>query len=70
VQLASRLRGERIHRIEALELYAMDFDWLPELAQRLQRRTQFALTVSEHHLYLSLGAETHAALVSRISLGP
>jgi len=40
-QLAARLRPERIHRIEALELYAMDFDWLSDLAQRLQRRTQF-----------------------------
>ncbi len=68
-QLAARLRGERIHRIEALELYAMDFDWLPGLAQRLQRRTQFALTVSEHHLYLSLGEETLAAVVEQIPLG-
>jgi len=23
---------ERIHRMEALELYAMDFDWLSDLA--------------------------------------
>ena len=38
-QLAARLRGERIHRIDALELYALDFDWLSDLAQRLQRRT-------------------------------
>src|SRR5207302_136880 len=65
VQLAARLRGERIHRIEALELYAMDFDWLSDLAQRLQRRTQFTLTVSEQHLYLSLGEETLSAVVNR-----
>ena len=44
VQLVVRLRGQRIHRIEALELYAMDFDWLSDVAQRLQRRTQFTLT--------------------------
>lgn len=68
-QLSARLRGERIHRIEALELYAMDFDWLSDLAQGLQRRTRFSLTVSEQHLYLSLGAETHSALVTRIPLG-
>jgi uncharacterized protein YaeQ len=69
VQLAARLRGERIHRIDALELYAMDFDWLSDLAQRLQRRTQFTLTVSEQHLYLSLGEETLSAFVRRIPLG-
>src|SRR5258707_982210 len=55
--------------IEALELYAMDFDWLSDLAQRLQRRTQFTLTVSEQHLYLSLGEGTLSAVVNRIPLG-
>src|SRR5579862_3254384 len=69
VQLAARLRGERIHRIEELELYAMDFHWLADLAQRLQRRTQLTLTVSERHLYLSLGDETLSAVVNRIPLG-
>ena len=38
VQLAARLSAERIHRIEALELYALDSQWLSDLAQRLQRR--------------------------------
>jgi uncharacterized protein YaeQ len=68
VQLATRLNGERIHRIEALELYAMDFDWLSDLAQGLQRRTQLSLTVSEQHLYVSLGTETYSAVVNRVSL--
>jgi uncharacterized protein YaeQ len=69
VQLAARLGAERIHRIDALELYAMDFDWLSNLAQRLQRRTAFTLTVSEQHLYLSLGEETLSAAIKRIPLG-
>ena len=68
-QLAARLGGERIHRIDSLELYAMDFDWLSNLAQRLQRRTAFTLTVSEQHLYLSLGEETMSALIKRIPVG-
>jgi uncharacterized protein YaeQ len=67
-QLAEKLSGERIHRIEALDLYAMDFDWLPNLAQRLQRRTAFTLTVSEQHLYLSIGDETLSAAIERIQL--
>jgi len=69
VQLAARLSGQRIHRIEALELYAMDSQWLADLARRLQRRTQFALTVSERHLYLSLGEETLSTVVDRITVG-
>jgi uncharacterized protein YaeQ len=67
-QLAEKLGGERIHRIEALELYAMDFDWLSNLAQRLQRRTAFTLTVSEQHLYLSIGDETLSGVITRIRL--
>ena len=70
LQLAARLSLERIHRREALELYAIDFDWLSDLALRLQRRTQFTLTVAEQHLYLSLGDETFSVAVTRIPLGP
>jgi len=66
-QLVSRLGGaERIHRVEALEVYAMDFEWLSALAQKLQRRTAFTLTVSEQHLYLSLGEETFSGVIRRV----
>src|SRR5258708_35610722 len=41
-QLANRLRAEKIHRAEALELYAVDRDWLATLAARLRRRKAFA----------------------------
>jgi uncharacterized protein YaeQ len=69
LKLAARLGKERIHRIDALELYAMDFDWLSNLAERLQRRTAFTVTVSEQHLYLSLGEETLSGVIKRIPVG-
>src|SRR5260370_15030350 len=47
----------------------MDFGWLSSLAQRLQRRTAFTLTVSEQHLYLSLGEETLSGVIKRIPVG-
>jgi hypothetical protein len=47
----------------------MDFDWLSNLAQRLQRRTAFTLTVSEQHLYLSFGEETLSGVIKRIPVG-
>jgi uncharacterized protein YaeQ len=66
-QLVARLGGgERIHRVEALEVYAMDFEWLSSLAESLQRRTTFTLTISEQHLYLSLGEETFSGVVRRM----
>ena len=68
-QLAARLRSEKIHRAEALELYAMDREWLAALASRLARRMEFALTVADHHVYLSLGADTLTCTVERLAIG-
>ncbi len=65
-QLVARLGAERIHRVEALEVYAMDFEWLSSLAGSLQRRTAFTLTVSEQHLYLSVGDETFSGSIRRV----
>jgi uncharacterized protein YaeQ len=67
-QLAARLSGEKIHRIEALELYAVDREWLAALAERLARRMAFTLTISERHVYLSLGEQTLSAAVRKIPL--
>jgi uncharacterized protein YaeQ len=70
-QLAARLRGEKIYRAEALELYAIDREWLAHVSARLERRMEFALTVADGNLYLSLGQETLTCVVPRISLtGP
>ena len=68
-QLAARLSAEKIHRAEALELYAVDRDWLAKLAARLARRMEFALTVADAHVYLSLGAETLSCTIPRVAIG-
>ena len=60
----------RVGSAEAVELYAVDRDWLASLAARLTRRMEFTLTVAERHLYLSLaGAETLSGVVERIAIG-
>jgi len=64
-QLISRLAGERIHRVEALELYAVDRGLVGGLAARLERRMAFNLSVHDRHLYLSIGADTLTGPVSR-----
>jgi uncharacterized protein YaeQ len=69
-QLAARLAGERIHRVEALELYAVDRAWLTALAERLTRRMAFALTVSARHVFLSIGEETLSGVIREIPLQP
>jgi uncharacterized protein YaeQ len=67
-QLLARLRGQRIHRSEHLELYALDRGWLAALERMLDRRMQFALTVSAQHLYLSLGTQTLECVLAPIEL--
>jgi uncharacterized protein YaeQ len=64
----ARLAGERIHRAESLELYALDREWLAILVQRLVRRMTFSLTVSEQTVYLSMGEETLPSVVQRIGI--
>src|SRR5216684_3645557 len=67
--MAARLSLERIHRVEALELYALDREWLANLAAKLARRMEFSLTVAEQHVYLSLGEETLPCVIERIAVG-
>jgi uncharacterized protein YaeQ len=67
-QLVGRLAGERIHRAETLELYAVDRGLVERLAARLERRMAFGLSVSDRDLYLSIGGDTLTGRVSRIAL--
>ena len=62
-QLLARLQPERIHRAEFLEIYALDRDWLAALSAKLARRMEFALTVADGNLYLSLADETLTSVV-------
>jgi uncharacterized protein YaeQ len=57
-QVLPQLVGERIHRVEALEFYSLDREMLARLAARLNRRLAFALSVSDDHLYITVGDET------------
>jgi len=68
--LAGRLGGERIHRVEALELYALDPAWLAALSAKLQRRMTFSLTIAEQHVYLSMGDDTLPCVIERIAVPP
>ena len=66
--LAERLGGERIHRVEALEVYALDPTWLAALGAKLQRRMVFSLTIAEQHVYLTLGDDTMPCVIDRIAV--
>jgi uncharacterized protein YaeQ len=63
-----QLAGERIHKAEALELYAVDRGLLADLAERLDRRMKFDLSVTERELYLVLDGDTYSGAVERFTL--
>jgi uncharacterized protein YaeQ len=64
--LARQFEGNRIHRAEAIELYAFDPAFIAALVERLERRTAFELAVTERHLYLTIQGETLDAAVKPV----
>lgn len=67
-QFLKNLSGERIHRAEALELYALDRPLVSALVARLERRMAFALSINERELYLSIGNDTLTGVVRQCTL--
>jgi uncharacterized protein YaeQ len=64
-QVVRNLSGERIHRVGAIELYAIDRGLIAALAARLERRMAFSLSINEREIYLSIGADTLTGAVVR-----
>jgi uncharacterized protein YaeQ len=66
-QFLKQLEGEKIHNAEALELYAIDRALVAALVARLERRVAFSLSVNDHELYLSIGADNLSGAVARLT---
>lgn len=69
-QFLKQLAGHKIHRADALELYAIDRALVGALAARLERRVAFSLSVSGGDLYLSIGQENLTGRVVRLKREP
>ena len=61
----SQLAGERIHRVDELELYFIDRGLIAALAARLERRMAFSLSINDRDLYVSIGTDTLTGAVLR-----
>ncbi|HET9423923.1 MAG TPA: YaeQ family protein [Gemmatimonadaceae bacterium] len=66
--LVRALSGERIHRAEALELYAIDRELIAALVERLDRRMRLQLSVTDRHLFVTIGGETFSGAVEVIGI--
>ncbi|MBA3886376.1 MAG: YaeQ family protein [Acidobacteria bacterium] len=65
-KLLANLEGERIHRKDALEVYAVDRGLVAALCARLNRRMTFALSVTDREMYISIGDATLTGSARRI----
>lgn len=70
LQLLRQYAGERIHRAEGIDLFAVDRALLAALTSRLDRRMAFQLSVMESHLYLTLDGDSLDGAMVRHSLVP
>jgi len=66
--LLRQLEGARIHRADAVELYAFDRELVSGLVARLERRMAFDLSVTDGHLFISVGGDTLSGELQRLSL--
>lgn len=66
--LRRQLKGEKIHRPDELELYAVDRDLIAGLLRLLERRMKIDLSVTDRHLFLSIGDITLSGAVERFWL--
>jgi uncharacterized protein YaeQ len=67
-QLLKQLDGEKIHRAERLELYSLGRDLVSSVAKHLGKRNELDLSVTDHHLYVTIDGEALAGELSRLTL--
>jgi uncharacterized protein YaeQ len=64
-QLLANLAGQRIHRAESIEIYALDRRLIGAIVSRLDRRMAFALSIAEREIFVSIGTDTLSGAVVR-----
>jgi len=57
--------GQKVHRAERIELYAVDRELLAELAERLDRRMALTVSVTERQLFIDVGGASISGAVER-----
>ena len=67
-QFLNRLAGEKIHRADKLELYAIDRALVSALVARLDRRVAFSVSVADRELYVAIGTDNLRGAVVRLHL--
>lgn len=67
-RIAEQLAGAKIHRKDAIELYALDRELIDALVATLDRRNSWSLSVTDRHVYVTVNGNTIDAAIDRIPL--
>lgn len=65
-QWLKQLESAAMHRADAIELYAVDRNFVAALVSRLDRRMALSLSITDRELYLSIGENNLAGAVERL----
>ena len=68
-QWVRTLTGERIHRADALEIYAIDRALIGAIVARLERRMAFSLSVNDRELFLAFNDDTLSGDLKGVTWG-
>jgi len=66
-QFLKGLAGEKIHRADDLELYAIDRGLVDALVARLERRVAFSITIADRELFVAIGTDNLTGAVVRLN---
>lgn len=67
-QWLARLDGTKIHRVDAIEILAVDRTLIARLIPHLERRVSMSLSVVDRELYVSIGADSLEGKLERLRL--
>jgi len=67
-QLWRQWEGEKIHRAEQIELYALDRELIDAIAEKLDRRMKLELSVTDGTIFVNVAGSTLSGTVQRLSV--
>ena len=65
-----QLAGEKIHKSEGIVIVSLDRELIAALVEKLDRRMTFSLSVTDGHLFVSIGGTSIDGAVERMGIVP
>ena len=67
-RLVEQLSGQKIHRAAAIDVRGFDREMLASIVEHLDRRNTWTVSMTEEHLYITIGTDTIEGDVTRYAL--